>query len=167
MIKKILDMVKEIENLEFDDEKDDSYENIVSYFSNNTPNYLVLEEQEEVTKKTSDNKRKKELIALGSLIILSCVLFTSSFRKTEEKENTKPKISFFQREEDDYVIKKDGTKTNVISGKELYDTFIQYAKDNDVVMNGENYADFANFYIEHLENGGEKYYSLGGKNNER
>lgn len=148
----------------------DSYEEILHYFSNNKPNYLIVSEQEKkVTRvvfeeeqyskekelKKQNRKTKKFLIAIATLIAVSYIIFTSSFSK--DKKETRQNNS----------IKYEDSVKSIISGEELYNTFIQYAKDNDIMLNAENYREFAEWYTKYLEDGGEKYYSLGGKNNER
>ena len=150
----------------------DPYEEIIHYFSNNHPNYLVLQEQEKrvmpvvfeeeqtsysVDKELAkqDKKTMKFLITLATLIAVSYIIFTSSFSK--DKKEKVPSVS----------VKYEDSVNFVISDEELYSTFIQYAKDNNIMLNAENYREFREWYIKHLENGGEKYYSLGGKNNER
>ncbi len=150
----------------------DPYEEIIRYFSNNQPNYLVVQEQEkkvmpvvfeeeqtsystEKEVKKQDRKTTKFLLMIATLIAASYIIFTSSFSK--DKREKGPNTS----------VKYEDSVNSVISGEELYSTFIQYARDNDIMLNGENYSEFAEWYIKHLEEGGEKYYSLGGKDNER
>lgn len=143
----------------------DPYEEILHYFSNNKPNYLIVSEQEKkVTRgafeeeqyskekelKKQNRKTKKTLIAIATLIAVSYIIFTSSFSK--DKKETRQNNS----------IKYEDSVSSIISGEELYDTFIQYAKDNDIMLNAENYGDFCEKYIKYLENGGTKYSSRGG-----
>lgn len=186
-IKEILELIKDIDDPYFYDDDlvslnkqekqndKEPHEILIHYFSNNKPNYLVIEEEEEKLKETNyedndtfsltsnenkKNKKKKTLLKIGVLLATSYILFNATLGK-EKTEKIDDRRTFISENSDDSAI----INTDVISGKELYDTFIQYARDNDIVLNGENYRDFATFYIKHLENGGEKYYSLGGRNN--
>lgn len=179
--KEFYEMIEEKRRREMQEK--DPYESIIRYFPAVEPKYLTVGEQEEKTRMLSSedeeiifetnkgNKKRKSIktiVAIGIFITIAHTAISLSHKQeTYDPQNTQPSIiseeENVKESSNNFNFNDDGTLNDSISDEEVYRTFIQYAKDNNIPITSENYESFANFYVSYVENGGALYETKGGR----